>query len=230
MKALPNKPVYLVPKTSPVIAKYAATFQMFEKDESLHTLNLIIPPNVVSSMDSSLMNELLPALQHYPHLIERFIFSFEFKFSQIEDSELYFQDLDWKTDAMYYRWFCKVGEAPIAIFFIHDRDARFYALAGDMLADGKCEIKKEGSDKTALIGFKENEVQELCGRLYMACWLFHIYCHGSGFDPQPAIESLIAEFDLPIIYEDIRKKYLKDIETGIQLRIVKKQNDEESVL
>jgi hypothetical protein len=229
-KPLPNKPIYLVAETSPLIEEYANVVDMFTADESLHTLVIHVPPDAVSGKDVDMITELVCALQHAPHLIERFVFALEFKFLQVENSELYFDDMYWKTDSAYHRWFQKVGEGYANIFFIHDRDARFYALAGDLLADGKGDIRHDEGDKASYIGFGGKELNLLCDRLFTACWMFHLYCHASGFDPKHMIEGLIAEFDLPIFYKHIRDKYKKDIKAGIRLRIVKETEEGETIL
>ncbi|MHB8260500.1 MAG: hypothetical protein ACYDCN_03550 [Bacteroidia bacterium] len=218
-KAIPNKPIYLVNKTSPLIERYKDLAAMFENNKTFKTLVLDINPDVVSSLDNGLITELMVALQHYPHILEQLVFSFEFKFAQIADSELYFQESDWKTDKAYYRWFNKLSDSPAAIFFIHDQDARLYTLAGDLLADGKCTAQRNEGEKRSTIGFGAKEIELLCGRLFESCWFFHLYCHGSGFDPKPVIEAILAEFDLPISYQDIRKQYLKDVINGIEFRV-----------
>jgi hypothetical protein len=45
-----------------------------------------------------------------------------------------------------------------------------------------------------------------------------VYCHGSGFDPQVYIESLLADLDLPLTYKEVYEAYMEDVKKGINIR------------
>ncbi|MEK6615430.1 MAG: hypothetical protein AABZ32_04865, partial [Bacteroidota bacterium] len=131
MSKPPDNPIYFMEQGNPAIAQWKQAFEMFSRKDA-HTFTLIVPPDVVEEgKNVRMIQEMIVALQHYPHLIDKFIFAVELKFQQIADSELYYQKDDWKTDSKYYRWFCKMGTFPLVLFFLDDKDARLYTLAGD---------------------------------------------------------------------------------------------------
>jgi hypothetical protein len=62
----------------------------------------------------------------------------------------------------------------------------------------------------------------MAARLFNSCRMFNLYCHGTGFNPQPYIESIVADYSLleSDILELLSEKYKDDIEKGIHLRMV----------
>lgn len=214
-----NTPVYIAPIDSPDVVQFRDVFAMYENTE-YHTLTFDVHQDLVKQGEVAMLQELIIALQHYPNLIERFLFAIDFKFTEIEDSDIVFPESYWKTDPDYYQWFFKMSQLPIVIFFLSDEDARFYCLAGDFLA-AKDVIINGGVDKWGKteIAFTGEQVQVLMDRLFNACWFLLIYCHGSGFEPRSYIETIIAAFDFDISYEQVYEAYKKDIEVGIELRV-----------
>ena len=81
-------------------------------------------------------------------------------------------------------------------------------------------MKHEPGKKTSLVSFEGEELKIICERLFTACWMFHMYCHGSSYNPRTFIEALISEYGLPIEYDEVRKKYKEDVKAGIKLRVV----------
>ena len=213
-----NTPVFIEVPGSPKVLQYHNVFEAFENSDT-HTLTLNVLENYVREGAVAMMQELIVALQHYPHLIERFFLAIEFNFTEIEDSEIYFPESYWKQEIDYYKWFFKMSNLPIVYFFIRDEDARFYCIAGDFLAEQDVQVKG-GVDRAgrAEVTFNAEQSRVLANRVFNACWFLLIYCHGSGFDPRSYIEAMIAVFDFEFTYEQVYEAYKKDIEAGIQLK------------
>jgi hypothetical protein len=159
------------------------------------------------------------AVQHRPQLIEKLVFALDFKFRQVADGDLYYQEMDWKSDPKYYNWFFTMSTQPHLLFFIRDHDARFYFLMGDLLAANKVSAKEIKPGKRHAINFNEDQLQLMANRFFNSCRLFNLYCHGSGFKPQPYIESLIAEysFEETGMNKMLFEQYYEDITKGVQL-------------
>ncbi len=211
-----EKPVYLVPASEPFIREFDETFSRFAKKD-MHTLVVTVDTESVYRGDVAMLQQLLMALQHQPHLIEKLLFCLDIKFTPIENSGIHIPESYWKSDATYYRWFHKLSASPLILFFLNDEDARFYLLAGDMLADNLLPLvaDEKGKGKACLEG---DELMEVLHRLFAACWMMLIYCHGSGFNPEPYIQSLLADLGLPLTFEQVYEKYMTDIEKGITFR------------
>ncbi len=213
-----EKPVYLAPASEPFIKEYDELFRRFaEKD--MHTLILTVNTDSVYGGDVAMLQQILMALQHQPHLIEKLLFCLEIKFTLIEDSDIYIPETYWKTEAVYYRWFHKLSASPLMLFFLNDEDARFYLLAGDMLADNLLQLVTDEKGK-GMACLEGDDLVEVLHRLFAACWMMLIYCHGSGFDPEPYIQSLLADLGLPLTYEQVYETYAGDIAKGINFRAV----------
>ena len=97
-------------------------------------------------------------------------------------------------------------------------------LMADMVLDGKLKVLEDGGAVMA----EGETLEEMQNRLFNCCWFFLLYCHNSGFDPQPYIEALMGEFEAAFSYQDLLDKYQEDIKKGIQLRTVFEKDDNES--
>ena len=226
MKAFPNKPIYLVPETSVLHADFADTIAQLENTPDLHTLLVTFTTKQVNNLECGYMNELIAVLQHHPKLIKALAYATSFKFLEVPDSELYIKEEDWDTDPAYWRWFNNLcNQTPVAPFFLHGYRERSYCFIGDLLADGKGEIKERDDNKGELIGFEGEDLNLIANRLFDSCVWYHVYCHGSKFDPRDTVEWLIADTGIPISYKQVRKEYQKKVTQPLYLRMVRKNED-----
>jgi hypothetical protein len=204
-------PLYIAPPTDALIKQYDHLFTSFEL-ENKDTLILEISEELVEKGSVSAIIDLLKALQHKPHMIEKMLFSFKINFVE-KDTRIAFPESYWKSERQYYRWFHKLSQAPLAMFFLEDDDCRFYTLAGDLLADDKLKAKHDG-DRKQLVTFSGDLLKILMHRLFDACRWMLIFCHGSGFNPQIYIEAMLADLGLPLTYEEVQEAFIKDLESG----------------
>jgi hypothetical protein len=204
-------PFYIAPPHHSLIKQYEDLLTSFEL-ENKDTLILEMPEHLVKKGSVSAITDLLKALQHKPNMIEKMLFSFKINFTET-GTGLPFPETYWKLNPEYYRWFHKLAQAPIAMFFLEDDDCRFFTLAGDLLADGKLQVKDDGERKQ-LVLFTGESLQTVMKRLFDTCWWMLIYCYGSGFDPKVYIEAMLADIDLPLTYEEVCEAFTKDLENG----------------
>ena len=224
-----NQPIYFIPPGHPDIAYWENVFVAFTDSET-HTLNLTINPETVDTLDVARIQQLSFAIQHQHALIEKFVFAINFNFRQVSGGELYYQELDWKSELKYYNWFFRMSSQPHLLFFIEDHDARFYFLMGDWLAAGKVNVQHTGG-KVPAVNLNAEQVQEMANRVYNCCRMFNLFCHGTGFNPKPYIEAVIAEynFEESNMQTLLDQQYLDDLASGIKLSVVPLKNhpDEE---
>jgi hypothetical protein len=204
-------PLYIAPRTDSSIKQYDHLFTSFEL-ENKDTLILEMSEDLVENGSVSAIMDLLQALQHKPHLIEKMLFSFQINFVE-KGTRISFPESYWKSERQYYRWFHKLSKAPLAMFFLEDDDSRFYTLIGDLLADDKLEVRDDG-EKKQLVMFTGEYLETVVQRLFDACWWLLIFCHGTGFNPQIYIESLLADIGLPLTYEQVHEAFIEDLEKG----------------
>ncbi len=208
-----TKPFYLVPANEPFLRDYDALFTRFA-EEDMHTLVLDVNTKMVDTGEIAGVQQVILALQHKPHLIEKMIFALDLRFTEIEGSTLYVPPETWKGDSSYLYWFQSLSASPVMMFFLNDEDARFYTLAGDLLAGNLLEIKDGGGKGRQMAGIGGEQLVEVVKRLFNNCWWMLIYCHGNGFNPEPYIQSLLADLGLPLTYEEVYEAYQKDLEKG----------------
>ncbi len=208
---LRETPLYITPANDSLIKQYDHLFTSFEL-ENKDTLILKMSEELVEKGSVSAILDLLKALQHKPHMIEKMLFSFKINFVE-KGTGMAFPESYWKSDRQYYKWFHKLSQAPLAIFFLEDEDCRFYTLAGDLLADDKLEVK-DGGETKQLVAFSGESLQTVMQRLFDACWWMLIFCHGSGFNPKIYIEAMLADIDLPLTYDEVHEAFIKDLESG----------------
>lgn len=213
------KPFYLVPANEPFLRSFDALFTRLAEPE-MHTLIMEVHTKLVDAGDVAGLQQVIMALQHQPHLIEKMIFALDLQFTEVEGSQLFIPAEAWKGDATYMHWFRKLADSPVMLFFLHDEDARFYTLAGDILAENQLEVKEGDLKGTQMVALEGEHLNQVIQRLFNSCWWMLIYCHGSGFDPEPYIQGLLADFGLPLTYEEVYEAYQKDIEKGLHFRTV----------
>ena len=217
---LPNEPIYFVASDDEIVGNWEQSFELLAKEEN-NAIVIDIQPELVENLDVITVQEFVMVLQHYPELIDKFLFSIKLKFTEIADSELYFPEEEWKSNPKYYRWFHQMSKFGVVLFFLHDSESRFFFIAGDLLADGKLKFEDSPNSKASFIDIQGENMQVVCDRIFTSCWLFMLYCHATGFDPQLAIESMISDFGVPISYSDVSQKYHEDIKTGFYVRLKK---------
>lgn len=207
-----QSPNYLVAPGDERIAKFPRDYGMLARSET-KTMTISVPMDVVKSYNVYYLQEIIMLLQHFPRMIEKWIFAIEIQFKN-QDGIAMGED-DWKGHAIPARWFHKLGSLPCMIFFIEDLDARHYMLMGDLLADQKIKPVTGREEDGVLV---EGEMmREVMHRLFNSCWMFMLYCHNTGFDPQPYIEALMAEFEASFTYEQVLQQYQEDIAKGIKI-------------
>ncbi len=113
---------------------------------------------------------------------------------------------------------------PWGVYFAQDHDVRFYMLFGDILNRDRAAltIKPTRSGREKKIEMTGVQTQTFFNRLIQASvYLLH-YCRPAGIVPQPAIEALLAEFDIEEHsgwnYERIYAHFQNEIATGFSMR------------
>lgn len=206
-----KKPLYLLEPGSKQIASFPQNYGLLASP-AYKKFIFSVPRSAILSRDTTMIEELILTLQHYPKLIEKWIFAVEIQICN--DDDIAMDPDDWKGYGPPMLWFHAMYNLPCSIFFMSDADTRGYVLMGDILANDQLQQSEDG-EQVALTGETLEKVRQ---RMFHACWFFLLYCHNTGFDPKPYVEALLADFDLFIDYEQIKEEYEKDIAKGIELR------------
>lgn len=208
-----TSPLYFLAPGNPVIDNYRTTFLQFDELES-QTLSLNIHHSMIKQQDTSIVQQLVMSLQHYPELIHKLLFSLEFTFTEKEGSDLHLARRIWKLDSDYYQWFYNLQSHPFMLFFIHNEDERYYALMGDIIAAGEISVNQKPVKQSPVLTLNPEQEKLLQERLFHACLSLLVFCHGSGFNPVIYVQGLIASFDATFTYEDVLCEYANDVLKG----------------
>lgn len=215
--------IYLLEPGNPLIDQYSHVLAQLYNDET-PTLNLNVPAGEVEAGNVAEIQQLLMAMQHHPQLIGKMLFSINFNFAEITGSELFVPEQHWKTNPVYYRWFQELIEVPFILFFIADEDARFYALAADILEDGEVDAITDQSDGRTCITFSIEQTKIIEERLFNACCSLLLYCSGSGFNPKIYIEGVMALMNASFKYDDIADTCTELIHGSAPAFVVKRKD------
>ena len=213
-----KQPLYLVPPDSDIVQNWKRNFQKLEQSQDV--LVFTVNPTIVDEGQVAWIQQMVLALQHHPHLIERMIFSVKFKFMLVDDVPVELTENEWKMKPEIYRWFYGMSTLPIMVYFINDQDARSYCLAGDIFASGNFTYQQEANSKQLTIQFTMEQLQVIADRLFHSAWALLMYCHATGFNPDTYIDALLADYNMPFTAADVRRQYDEDIEKGMHFRML----------
>ena len=217
-----NEPLFLVPPESEVVQSWKSNFKLLEQSQDV--LVFTVNPTIVQEGQVAWAQQMVIALQHYPHLIERMIFSVKFRFMLVDDVPVELSENEWKMKPDVYSWFYAMSTLPLMVYFLNDQDARTYCLAGDILASGNFKFHREARGKQLIVEFTNEQMQLIADRLFHSAWSLLMYCHATGFNPDTYIDALLADYDMPFTVADVRKQYDEDLEKGMQFRMVPSGN------
>lgn len=204
-------PKYFIPAGDKKIEEFKVNYSLLASNEN-HTLHLTVSDELVEDGDIGMPTELILSLQHFPKLIHKMIFAIDFKFESEYGNEI--TAAEWKGRDRYIKYISSLKTLPFSIFFFQDQDVRGYILFGDML------LNKEAVPTTdGMVQFEGEAINKITNRMFHTCWTFMLYCYNTGFDPEDYILALLADFDLPITYEQVKEKFEADIKAGIQVRV-----------
>lgn len=207
MNSVPVKPVYFIPKDHPLIAKYHSWFEAFRKDPR-QQLRIVIDHDTLKNNFVAEVLHLFLASQHHPDLLEHLIFALEFAFEKPGKSKERYEGHEWKNEKA-MKWLFELGIVfPPAVFFLNDNDARLFSLIGDLISVREI-ITLPLKPNMGRLYIGTEQIQILHERLFNSACFFALFCHGSSFNPQKYVESLVADFKLDFTYDNIEKTYLE---------------------
>ncbi len=207
-----KKPIYFIEPTNETVKGFKKEYGAIAAS-GVHTVVINVDQEVVEKGDNTMISELLAGLQHYPKMIEKMIFAI--KIEIVDYDGIILPEDQWKGFPAPMNWYHKLGSMPFALFFLEDHDARAYVLMGDLFADNRFEGDGER------IEIKGELLQEVTSRLFYTCYFFMVFCHNTGFEPRAYIEAILADFDFPLTYEQVKEKFDEDVPKGIYMRMVK---------
>lgn len=190
----------MIPGGHPLIEEWRPWLENFEKGNG--DMAFLAEPSDIKNGNVAKIQDMAMALQHYPHLIEKMVYAVRLDFNLVEGVHAVRND-DWKRDPKIRHWLFKMAQMSILIFFIKDSTTRFFMIADDVFS--------MQSEKPLPV---EEVSSIIASRVFTASVLFLLYCHNTGFQPDPYIDALIAEHDMPFDLQTVKAAYQDAVEKG----------------
>ena len=219
-------PRFFTDRDDPQLAPYHDLIGQF-REMGGRVLNLQVPPETVRSGDVNMIQFIVLAAQHHPDVLDRLLFGIKYAFE--EEAPLIpgamATESTWKADAAVQRWLARINELlPWGVYFAQDHDVRFHMLFGDILHRDRealdIRVIKDGREN--LVGMSGDQAREFFDRIIKASVFLLHFCRPAGLVPQPAIEALLAEFDVEEhvgwTYERIEAHFEAEVARGFQMR------------
>ncbi len=211
---------YLIPKTH---SEFEGLMQIYEPllnnltTNNLKGLSLKVEPRVIEGGQTRGINEIMLMAEHKKEWLEAILFGISLRIEQFKESELYYSLEDFLTNEKIALWLRKLGETiPFTCFFLDEWEARFGAIAGDIIINIKPDLRTENK---ARITTSVEDTKLIQQRIGQACTLFMHYCYGTGFDPKQAIEAILAEFQTDFDYAKVEAVFKEELEKNFVYRV-----------
>lgn len=205
-------PMYLMEPTDDVVANFKNLHGTIALP-TVTTIIMAVSVDIIESGENMVLCDFIAGLQHYPKLIEKSLFAV--RIDILDKDETILTEDQWKGFPPPMRWFFNLSCIPFSLFFLEDHDARAYVVMGDYFADKN--VTGDG-ERVAISG---EMLKEVTNRLFQACYFFMVYCHNTGFNPESYIKAVLADFDFPLTYENVKEKFEADLLLGIHVRLYK---------
>ncbi len=202
---LKKRPFYIISPEDPRIKAAKQNYGAGMGTEGIPQITFNTSVKDVRNLNANGIVEQLALLQHFPALLEKLVFTCYANVVKEDGTILKIEEL--RGDPLAMEWYSKFRALKCSMFFFESRDVRAYIQIGDMKFE-KADIQP---DRVGLTG---DNLQEVCQRLYDACHFFMVFCHNTGFDPIPYIDSILAESGLPIPLEEVIADFNEDLASG----------------
>jgi len=210
MNTIPDQPNFLLPPDHPSIRKWQPWLQDFIYTQKEY-VQLTLTPTEVRIGSVGAIQEMLLALQHFPNLIEKFIFSVDIQFQKTDHNPECYEGHQWK-DEKAMGWYFKLAAAfPAVIYFIPDNDARFFTLMGDLILQRRIITYPDLSKGKAELKLSPSQMDLLAARLFNASCVMGLFCYGSGCDIGKYVNALIADYHVQFTYDQVKTAYMERI-------------------
>jgi len=211
-------PIYIIPPGHELIEKHAAWFEKINNDRE-GEIGIIIPPLSLKTNDVADLINRIKVLQHYPLLIPLFDRNLALYLANDEGCQTFIAPETYFQNPQVLHWFATLGERSLMVFFMNTPMNRLLCLInGHSFADALQRHLQQPDEFP-----KPLQPQATEARICRACLLFYIFCLNTGFNPQPAIEALLQEFNQTVTFGRIKKEAIAHIRAGHELYVTMKK-------
>ncbi|MBI5216284.1 MAG: hypothetical protein HY960_11075 [Ignavibacteriae bacterium] len=211
---------YIFPSTHPRFQEYLTRFRpAFDviTQQKNSVVELRITPEVIISLDNSKWSSLIALSQHKREWLEALMLNCQFTFHKDAELTQPYKEGEWQRNPDIQSWLRNLGmTVPFSMYFLRTPEQRFISVVGAMLSSDKTIITETDQENVAQFQFTPEQLRQLDRRVGEGSVLFLHFCNGTGVNPKPAIEALLAEFQVPFNYDIVYEQFQKDLKVGFE--------------
>jgi len=207
--SIDQRRIFLTPPDGALHIRYKSYYERFLLDPgAIPTMFVMVEQ--LTKLDVTQVLDKLSVLQHYPSLYERFFHGVEFRFEgpRRNGQVLVGQQV---ANLPVILWMQSLVSFPAAPFFVKDEDLQAFTVAGDVMLKQQFKVKPiPGKPGFSMI--VDGDIMNMfTERLTLSARSMQLFCHGSGIDPESAVDRLLIRMRLKLQYEMVKEVLETDI-------------------
>ena len=199
---------HIIAGDHPVVDYWKSIFTSLESNPQSR-LKITVRPSDIARKAPALIQQLLLALQHSPHIIDQLITGIRIDFAKEETGDEYYSIEEWEKP-IFGKWFLHLAKLfPGTVYFFSEPLARHLSLAGNsILYKSKQLPQLINKENNADVLYMEGVRQVMSKRLFTASCFFGKFCYCCGKDPDAYIQSMIEEHNPGFALQEVKDAYM----------------------
>jgi hypothetical protein len=211
---------YLFPRKHPRFQEYyegyTPALEVIRKEPNKPVV-ITITPEVIISLDNSKWGAFLALSQHKKEWLEALLFNCHFEFYKDAERTESYKEGEWQRNPDIQSWLRNLGmTVPFSMYFLRQWEQRFMSVVGTMLSSDKTTISETDRENIAQFTFTPEHQRQIDKRVGEGSQMFLHFCEGTGINPKPAVEAVLAEFQVPFTYELVYEQFRNDLKVGFE--------------
>lgn len=198
---------HIIAGDHPVVDYWKSIFASLESNPQSR-LKITVRPSDITRKAPALIQQLLLALQHSPHIIDQLIKGIRIDFAKEEIGNEYYSIEEWGKP-IFGKWFLHLAKLfPGTVYFFSEPLARHLSLVGNSLFYNIELIQQPAGRENIANSYAEGAQQVISKRLFTASCFFGEFCYCCGKNPDEHIKLMIEEYNPAFTLQDVRDAYM----------------------
>ena len=199
---------HIIAGDHPVVDYWKSIFASLESNPQSR-LKITVRPSDITRKAPALIQQLLVALQHSPHIIDQLIKGIRIDFAKEETGNNYYTIEEWEKP-IFGKWFLHLAKLfPGTVYFFSEPLARHLSLAGNsVLYNTQSIMQMTGKENKTDVLNLEGVQQVISKRLFTASCFFGKFCYCCGKNSDEHIQSMIEEYHPQFTLQEVKDAYM----------------------
>jgi len=199
---------HIIAGDHPVVDYWKSIFVSLESNPQSR-LKITVRPSDITRKAPALIQQLLLALQHSPHIIDQLIKGIRIDFAKEETGNEYYTIEEWEKP-IFGKWFLHLAKLfPGTVYFFSEPLARHLSLSGNSILYNRQSMLQSGeTGNNANSLYAEGVQQVISKRLFTASCFFGKFCYCCGKNPNDYIQQMIEEYSPGFTLQEVKDAYM----------------------